>query len=55
VFLTRDASLLTEIARYFGRHMYAPSEQPWANKELEQARRERAAQQRQEEPKPATR
>ncbi len=55
VFLTRDASLLTDIARYFGRHMYAPSERPWANKELEQARREREAQKRREEAKPATR
>jgi hypothetical protein len=55
LFLTRDASLLTAIARYFGRHMYAPSERPWANKELEQARREREAQKRREEAKPATR
>jgi hypothetical protein len=55
LFLTREASLLTDIARYFGRHMYAPSEQPWANKELEQARREREARQRREDANPATR
>lgn len=36
VLFTRDASLLPEIACYFGRHMYAPSEGPWANKELAQ-------------------
>lgn len=37
VFLTRNAALITEIACYFGRHMYAPSEGPWANKELAKA------------------
>lgn len=39
LFLTRDASLLTDIACYFGKRMYAPSEGPWANKELEEEQR----------------
>ncbi len=49
LFLTRDASLLTDIACYFGTHLYAPSEQPWADKELELEQREREEQQRQQE------
>lgn len=34
VFVTKDRDLLTDITCYFGRHLYAPSERPWANKEL---------------------
>jgi Methyltransferase domain len=52
VFITKDAAMLADIACYFGKHMYAPSERPWANKELaksqkeekERAQREQAAQ-----------
>lgn len=49
LFLTRDPSLLTDIACYFGKHMYAPSERPWANKELAQAQQEQQEQQEQEQ------
>lgn len=34
LFLSKDASLMTNVACYFGKHMYAPSERPHANKEL---------------------
>lgn len=37
VFITKDPTLLTQISCYFGRHLYAPSERPRANKELAEA------------------
>lgn len=43
VFLTKDPAMLTDIACYFGKHLYAPSERPWANKELAKAQKEAKA------------
>lgn len=34
LFFSKDASQLTNVSAYFGRHLFAPSERPWANKEL---------------------
>lgn len=40
LFFTKDASLLTNVSTYFGRHLFAPSERPWANKELAEAQKQ---------------
>ncbi|MQA02913.1 MAG: methyltransferase domain-containing protein [Streptosporangiales bacterium] len=51
LFLTKDLSLLTNIACYFGKRMYAPSERPHADTELAEAiaaEKKQAAQQKQD-------
>lgn len=39
VFFSKNAEVMSGVAAYFGRHLYAPSEGAWANKELAEAER----------------